>query len=286
MNYTVEGFAWHAPADLLPHPKAQMPIDPSDAKALSQSVAGSGILQPLLVLATPTASGKFLVVDGINRLAAAPRDQDVPCIEIQTQDVAAVAQECLSVGRSRSSGQRIMIYLMRHAKNVLAASDRSKEGGVSRETGGDGYEDFSAAKIAKNLEVSRNDVIAGIDLLRCKTRKETVPVREGALVVPPRALNPLDPKDKDLEKAIDISFDRILAGTAPIRKWKAAVGGRASTAGGRPEIDYANLAMKGLQHLRTISSHWDDISMDDRKHILGLAATVIPKLPHDLRLVF
>jgi hypothetical protein len=293
IKYEVIGLEKIVAEKLKKHPDAQLPIGENDLAALSRSIEENGLLLPLLVLADADKDGKFWVVDGCNRLDQAADDDELSCILIRTDSPRAVALECMAAGRPRTAGQRIMAYLERHRDMVLKAAELGQEAkggnsfGVSRDTPklAGVFANFSSDAIANRLSVSKKDVLLGIDLLVCLEKKKTTPIRVGSMVEDSR---PLDMKNKDdvaYYNVMQHTHARIFAGETPIRRWKSAVAGKVTQAEGRTEIDYADLFVRGLQHIRSASKKWDEITFDDRKYIVKLAAEVGEILPADIRKV-
>lgn len=287
-SYTIERFEWMNAERLEPHPEALIPIQHEDVVSVHRSVLDHGIFKPLLVLAEPTAAGRHQIVDGCNRWNAAKGgDVLLPCILIACTDVRAVVLECLGAGRKRSTGQRILAYLELHKPQVLAAADANAgEGSLRshdrREKSGD-LGKFSAERIAFDLAVSDKDVRLAIELLRCKERRLCPPVRVGPLVQGERALDLQNKEDQTIAAAVEQTYAGVLAGGTPVRRWKAGVCGIATTAGGRPDVDYAMVFKKGIQHVRTGIGQWQQLSLDDRKSIIHAWHKLREILPDDLR---
>ena len=293
-NYQIVGFEWIEKARLKPHPEAQLPMAPDDRQALANSIEAAGLIQPLLVLdKADRTDGRFQVVDGCNRLESSPADGRFPCVTIHCDNVREVALECLGTGRKRSSGQRIMAYLEMHKREVLKAAEMGEKmaagnpSAVSRDTAQiqGNLANFTSESIAKTLSVSKKDVLLGIDLLQCLKKKVTAPQRVGSLVTPARELDLKDKADKVYWDCLKATHANVMAGSTPIRRWKAAQAGKSTQAEGRTEIDYADLFREGLAHLRTASKHWKDITFQDRAALVELAAKVGQILPDDVKRV-
>lgn len=298
-RYEVVGFARIAKAQLKKHPAADLPIGDDDKAALRGSIEERGLIQPLLVLDEPdTLDGMFLVVDGCNRLDSAPADAELPCVMIQTDDPRAVALECLGTGRRRSTGQRIMAFLMMNRRDVLKAAELGAEiasGGrnphvaVSRETARyiGVLEHFSADAIAERLKVSKPDVVRAVELFRCLELGLHPEIEKGDGDTPERPLDMGDEEDKRAAATTEKVFNDVLAGGTPVRKWKASWNGRKHTTGpkGRPVLNYAKLAKTAMNHLLTVfrAKAWHDISPYQRDEIVKKWSEVIYKLPEELR---
>ena len=297
-RYEVIGFERIARTQLKKHPAADLPIGDDDKAALRGSIEERGMLQPLLVLDEPdSVDGIFLVVDGCNRLDSAPADAELPCVMIHTDDPRAVALECLSSGRRRGPGQRIMVFLMMHKRDVLKAAELGAEiasGGrnphvaVSNETARNigVLEHFSTKAIAERLKVSKEDVVRAVELFRCAEEQ-----RMPAVGLANRRWNePLDSKDPEDRRVLDDVqkvFRNVMSGETAVRSWKRAFGGRHPTTGakGRPDINHGDLVRRGLHHLRTVfrADAWHGIRAGEREALLELFDEVVGMLPDEMR---
>lgn len=297
-RYEVIGFARIAKAQLKKHPAADLPIGDDDKAALRGSIEERGMLQPLLVLDEPdTLDGMFLVVDGCNRLDSAPADAELPCVLIRTDDPRAVALECLGTGRKRSTGQRIMAFLLMNRRDVLKAAEigekigaggKAPHNGVSNETPKNigVFERFSSEAIAERLKVSREDVVRAVELFRCAEEQ-----RMPAVGLANRRWNePLDVKDPEDRRVLDDVqkvFSDVMSGETAVRSWKRAFGGRHPTTGakGRPDINHGDLVRRGLHHLRTVfrADAWHGIRAGEREALLELFDEVVGMLPDEMR---
>lgn len=299
-KYMVKGFEWVHWKNLEVHPEARVPIAAEDADALASSVEENGMIQPLLVIPRKekTTKGRnngekrFWIVDGANRFAAHKKgDADVmPCVVVELAPGATVrdlALECASVGRSRSAGQRIMVYLERHKEEVLKAAekgqDRARNGGsfapVSRDTG-DRNGGFDSISISKALGVSNKDTLLAVQLMRCHELREGVEKRTGPLVEAGKKLKEGDPE----LVAIDEAWAGVLAGTTPIRRWMAAVGGKKTTKGvGRAATNVVASGIECAKKFKTFGgARWAEIPMEDRVLVLDAFRKVLDWVPDEV----
>ena len=303
MKYLVDGFEWVHWRDLEVHPEAKVPIAEEDAAALKASVEDNGMIQPLLVIpreepkkgkkkagGTP-APRRFWIVDGANRYASYKGgEKAMPCVVVKLAPGATVrdlALECASVGRSRSAGQRIMVYLERHKEKVLEAAEKGQEvkkgyfgsAAMSRDTAAE-TSGFDSISISKALGVSNKDTLLAIDLVKSHELRQGVAKREGALVEAGKKLEEGDPE----LAAIDEAWAGVLAGTTPIRRWKAAVGGRAKTkAVQRAETDVVKSGVECAKKFRTFGGKaWGKIPMEDRVLILDAFRKVRELVPDEV----
>ena len=296
-NYKITGFDWLERTQLKKHPEAELPMSPDDQMALKDSIEEGGLIQPLLVLDKPDKTdGLFQVVDGCNRLErstiqAGSVGCKLPCVLIQCDNVREVALTCLGIGRKRSTGQRIMAYLEMHKREVVKAAELGAQkaagnpSALSRDSAqiSGVFANFTSEAIAKTLSVSQKDVLLAIDLIMCLEMKCTAPQRVGSLVTPARDLDLKDKGDKVYFDCLKITHANVMAGSTPIRRWKAAQAGKSTQADGRTEIDYADLFREGLNHVRTASKHWKDITFKDRQTLVELASKIGEVLPKDVK---
>ena len=297
MKYKVLDFVWARPEDLAVHPEAKVPIAEEDREALEKSVKDGGVIQPLLVTRAPTLgkqkggglppAKRWWIVDGANRYRALTHEEKIPCVVVETDSVRDLALECASVGRSRSAGQRIMVYLERHKEEVLQAAEKGQElakGGrspfaVSRDTATDS-KGFSSEEIAKALGVSKQDTLLAIDLLNCHERREGVTSVVGGLREEGRKLEEGDPE----LKAIDEAWAGVLAGRTPIRRWKAAVGGRSTTKDvQRSETNVVKSGVECAKKFKTFGGKaWERIPLEDRILVLDAFRQVAELVPKEV----
>lgn len=250
-------------ADLEPHERALNFWPDSeqqrlDAAAIAASIAEAGVRRALLV--TPKENGGgYWVIDGCRRLAGARAAgiEEVPC-EVRAIRYEEIDDEVFFANMDRSrfgTGMRVMKYLERNANEVLETAamnadpaERGKQGGrgkkpVSRESG------FSAKVISARLGVSENDVLAGVELLRCRLENKTVAIGDRRA----RELVDATPEER---AAVDEAYRRVLEGMS-LRRWLPAAKGRASTEGrGKAETDYAALADRASVSLVNALKNW------------------------------
>ncbi len=290
-HYKIVGLEWIAKTQLKPHPEAAMPMGQDDAAALQSSIKSGGLIQPLLVLSkADKLDGFFQVVDGINRMESDPPDGKFPCNLIECDNVREVALECLGTGRKRSTGQRILAFLMMHKREVLKAAEigaqiaAGKGGPVSNETGlkYGVFADFTADAMAERLKVCKEDVVRTVELFRCLEEKRLPDSNRGG----ERALDMKDPEDKQTFDDLKKVFGDVMAGGTAVRTWKPALFGRRLTTGpkGRPDVDFEALFRKGLNHLRTVfkAEAWHGIGAVERERLAELFDEVVSMLPEEL----
>lgn len=233
-SYRIVGFEMLHPRTLRPHAAAKMPIDDEDRESIAQSVREQGVMQPLLVM--KEGDGPHWILDGVNRWmpfegVGEEEDDSLPCMIVETDDPAGTVAECMLAGRKRTTGQRIIVYLSQHKKEVLQAYEITTGRGenlrklsvASREaTDNATLMEWTAPAIAKRMRWSKDDVLAGIQMLDAleQRRLYEIGIRGKRGKAPEEYLG-----------LVAQERDRILCGDAGIRRWQAAVGGRHHTRG-------------------------------------------------------
>lgn len=270
-------------ADCKPHADAEAySASSEDRAALSNSINESGLLSPIAVI--PAEDGKgYYVIDGIGRLnalmAAGVTETDAQVFDLGDLSVAEFVVCKNAMMRKVTTGTRVMAYLKCHEREVLEAANPEKyairgrdskgrisKPAVSHETAGD--KGWNAKEIAERIGVSKNDVLAGVELL-----KATAETPEGGTYI-----------DEAAEYAqLDLfeTAEAVLRGETPIRRWKAAAGGRASKTGGRAAADYAAIAWRTVKSWRGVWENWQTVPMEARAGILREFRAALESLPED-----
>ena len=269
-------------ADCRPHADAEAySASSEDRAALSNSINESGLLSPIAVI--PAEDGKgYYVIDGIGRLnalmAADVTETDAQIFDLGDLSVAEFVVCKNAMMRKVTTGTRVMAYLKCHEREVLAAADpksyqlratsfKGKRGAQSHDrTPND--KGWSSREIAERIGVSDKDVLAGIELL-----KATAETPEGGTYI-----------DEAAEYAqLDLAetMEAVLRGETPIRRWKAAAGGRASKTGGRAAADYAAIAWRTVKSWRGVWENWQTVPMEARAGILREFRAALESLPED-----
>mgnify|MGYP001298804096 CR=1 FL=1 len=250
-------------ADLEPHERALNFWPDSeerrrDAAAIAASIAKAGVRRSLLV--TPKEEGGgYWVIDGCTRLAGALAAgiEEVPC-EVRPMRYEDIDDEVFVSNMDRSrfgTGLRVMKYLERNANEVLAAANedqaaRGRQGGRGNK-GTVNDSAFSAAAISARLGVSNKDVLAGVELLRCRLENKTVRVDR----LHRRELAEATDEER---AAVDEAYRRVLEGMS-LRRWLPAAKGHGATAGrGKAETDYAALAERASTSLVNALKNWGE----------------------------
>ena len=138
----------------------------------------TALLSPIAVIPAEDGRG-YYVIDGIGRLnalmAAGVTETEAQIFDLGDLSVAEFVVCKNAMMRKVTTGTRVMAYLKCHEREVLAAADpkfsklretsfNGKRGKVSRETLPD--KGWNAKEIAERIGVSKNDVLAGIELLK------------------------------------------------------------------------------------------------------------------------
>ena len=258
----------------------------NDREAIFSSVAEmGGVENPLLV--TPKENGDgYWVVDGCARLEGAKRAgllsvksrvRDMTLEEIQ--DTVFINN---MVRRRFTAGQRVMRYLENHLTDVLDTARENADPAVRGAKGGRGNKavvadhHFSREAIAARIGTSDKDVRAGIELLRCKV--------EGLKVRGTGADRRLVAVAGDNERdAIGNTYDSVIRGETPIRRWAASLGGKEATSGkAKAPTNHPKLGIRSLKSVKTVFESWQQIGMIDRDTLLNLLDLALDAAPEDV----
>lgn len=276
-------------ADCKPHADAEAySASSEDRAALSNSINESGLLSPIAVIPAEDGRG-YYVIDGIGRLnalmAAGVTETDAQVFDLGDLSVAEFVVCKNAMMRKVTTGTRVMAYLKCHEREVLAAADpekythrdQARDGkgrlshrAVSHETARD--KGWNAKEIAERIGVSKNDVLAGVELL-----KATAETPEGGTYI-----------DEAAEYAqLDLfeTAEAVLRGETPIRRWKAAAGGKVSKVGGKAAADYTGIAWRTVKSWRGVWENWQSVPMESRSGILGEFRAALDFLPEDFKAV-
>ena len=271
-------------ADCRPHADAEAySASSEDRAALANSIGEAGILSPIAVIPAEDGRG-YYVIDGIGRMnalmAAGVTETDAQVFDLGDLTVAEFVVCKNAMMRKVTTGTRVMAYLKCHEREVLAAADpekytrragnaanfKGKHHAVSHETARD--KGWNAKEIAERIGVSKNDILAGVELL-----KATAETSEGGTYI-----------DEAAEYAqLDLfeTMEAVLRGETPIRRWRAAAGGRASKTGGRAAADYAGIAWRTVKSWRGVWENWQTVPMEARAGILREFRAALEVLPED-----
>lgn len=280
-------------ADCKPHADAEAySASSEDRAALSNSINESGLLSPIAVIPAEDGRG-YYVIDGIGRLnalmAAGVTETEAQIFDLGDLSVAEFVVCKNAMMRKVTTGTRVMAYLKCHEREVLAAADpekythrdQARDGkgrlshrAVSHETARD--KGWNAKEIAERIGVSKNDVLAGIELL-----KATAESGEDERSV--RGADPTKPKYEQLD--LFETAEAVLRGETPIRRWKAAAGGKVSKTGGKAAADYAGIGARTMVSLLSIFQNWQKVKMENRMTILNRFRESLDYLPEDFKTV-
>jgi len=272
-------------ADCKPHADAEAySASTEDRAALSNSIGEAGILSPIAVVPDEDGRGWY-VIDGIGRMnaliAAGETETDAQVFDLGDLSVAEFVVCKNAMMRKVTTGTRVMAYLKCHEREVLAAADPEKyqqrpgNGGnfkpkrhaVSHETAWD--KGWSAKEIAERIGVSKNDVLAGIELLK-EVSGETASVQQ---------------QGKYVQLDLFETMDSVMHGETPIRRWKAAASGKVSKVGGKAAADYEGIAIRTMKSLAGVWANWQTIPMEGRAPVMRLFGHALHYLPEDFRAV-
>ena len=269
-------------ADCKPHADAEAySASTEDRAALSNSIGEAGILSPIAVVPDEDGRGWY-VIDGIGRMnaliAAGETETEAQVFDLGDLSVAEFVVCKNAMMRKVTTGTRVMAYLKCHEREVLAAADpknynlrassfQPKRGAVSRETLPD--KGWSAKEIAERIGVSKNDVLAGIELLK-EVSGEAESVQQ---------------QGKYVQLDLFETMDSVMHGETPIRRWKAAASGKVSKVGGKAAADYVGIGARTMVSLIGLFENWQTVPMESRGPIVERFKLALEAAPEDFRAV-
>lgn len=291
-------------ADCKPHADAEAySASSEDRAALANSINESGLLSPIAVIEEAGGDARnpenrdarnhkkktWYVIDGIGRLnalmAAGVTETDAQVFDLGDLSVAEFVVCKNAMMRKVTTGTRVMAYLKCHEREVLAAADPEKyarrgrdskgrisKPAVSHETAGD--KGWNAKEIAERIGVSKNDVLAGIELL-----KATAESSEEGRGKSEEGRGGTHYEQLDLFE----TAEAVLRGETPIRRWKAAAGGKVSKVGGKAAADYAGIGARTMVSLMGLWQNWQTVKMEDRALIIEKFRIALGYLPEDFK---
>lgn len=278
---------------------AQFASDKDDREAVAASMGDVGTIQPLLV-ADGASPGVYTVLDGLGRLRAAQERVDadgkpdpiteLPCLLVECDDPRRLALHVNSAGRKRSTGSRVLCYLLANKGIVMEAYEATayacpERGGSPSRDGhppkkgnqGDVPErlrPWTVKDISKRLGVSDKDVSLALELIVCVD----------TMTYPSRAtLGRHAPgeriEDINDEEALLKAYTGVMCGRTPVRRWAAAFAGRASNDGkGRADVDIAAVAERAATSLVTAFEGWHRAQWAGPKHLEKVERTLASAL--------
>ena len=287
-----------------------------DRAALGNSISETGVLSPIAVIPgesggveecgsggvkkthnSPTHNSptqKWYVIDGIGRMnaliEAGVTETEAQVFDLGDLSVAEFVVCKNAMMRKVTTGTRVMAYLKCHEREVLAAADpahyNAREftkgrknghftGAVSCETASDD-KGWSAKEIAERIGVSKNDVLAGIELLKEVSGNYEQDSYDGDAAG--RRMGA-----KYVQMDLFETMDSVMHGETPIRRWKAAASGKVSKVGGKAAADYEGIGFRTMKSLASVWQNWQTIPMDSRGLILEEFRNALNDLPEDFR---
>lgn len=272
MKYEILDFSMIETRLLSPHPDAlAYPSDEDDRASLDASIEGVGVLEPLAVV--PAGKG-WLVIDGCGRLEDALRRGTValPCLTVSCDSPREFAAHKNAMGRKRSTGSRVLCYLMANIKAVIEAAEavQSHDRTGKMQELPPRLKPWTTREIARRLKVSDKDVVLAVQLAVCQTQG-------------------VDPDDAALDEAaresLDAVFTSVMCARTPVRRWKAALGGKRVPAEGcgKAATDHRALALRTVASLRTVFAGWYGIPAGSREFVLGELENVLAAAPEEAR---
>lgn len=252
MNYKFLRFDKIEVARLFEHPDAlSMVVGAGDREVLKDSIKEVGLLEPLTVIAVEADVDEqmYAVIDGVGRLRAASVGADegdvIPCMVVECDDVRGFVLNKNAMGRRRSTGSRLLCYVLAHAEYIITDVQGSTPTHLHDEFR------FTAAKIAARLGVSRKDVGLASALVYCH-QKGVGPEGEEL--------------DIDGKSRMTQVFDGVMVGEVPIRRWRAAFAGLMSGSqpgeAGKARTDYAGVLERSLVSLGNTWANWPQVEWE------------------------
>lgn len=256
---------------LTKHPDAEaFGADVEDRTAQASSVTDVGLLDPVAVM---FEDDRYLILDGCGRYDAmqAAGAEAVLCMVVELHGITPreYAMHRNTMGRRVTTGQRLMCYLAINQTQVMAAAEEAKDAKNTGAYGGRGKvrsrdrSAYSSRAVAERLGVSDKDVRAGIALLQAVHDEE-------------------EARPESLQE----TYDAVMDGRLPIRRWKPAYEGKVKTKGkAKAATDYSALAIRTMASLGTVFAGWQQIVHADRGVVLDTFAEVLEQAPEDIRVL-
>lgn len=281
MHYTVKKIETIGIENLTPHPDAlAMGASEDDRGALDVSIDDVGMLEPLTVIANDGGHG-WLVIDGVGRLTSASEAdcRELDCLVVECSDVRTFVGHKNAMGRKRSTGSRVLCYILANASRVMGGQN----GGVTlHETfakqEGAGVDKhlthayWSAKSIASRLKVSRKDVGLAIELLVCQ-----------------QLIRDTDGKElehSDYDRLLKV-FNAVMSAELPIRRWKAAfagaLGGTQPGTAGRAVTDYVEVGTRAIKSLCGAWKNWKSVPVERIPAMRNEFRTAVASAPECMR---
>ncbi len=280
-------------ADCKPHADAEAySASTSDRLALDNSIEETGVLSPIAVVPDEDGKGWF-VIDGIGRMnamiAAGETETEAQVFDLGDLSVAEFVVCKNSMMRKVTTGSRVMAYLKCHEREVLAAADpekyQSRPGNERNFKGRDGArpshavsretaleKGWGAKEIAERLGVSKNDVLAGVELLKAMGEDGERGTGNGE-------------RPQYEQGDLFETLDAVMHGETPIRRWKAAVCGKQPRTGGKAAADYTAIGARTMVSLAGLFENWQTVPMDCRAAIIERFKAALEVAPDDFRAV-
>ncbi|HPS07317.1 MAG TPA: ParB N-terminal domain-containing protein [Kiritimatiellia bacterium] len=288
MNYRIKEFRMVKTDLLIPgDAAAQFASDEDDRSAVKTSQYDVGTLQPLIIRdLSGKLAGHSEVLDGLGRLRGALEHEDadgnldpikeLPCLVVECDDPKNLALHINSAGRKRTTGSRVLCFLLANKEKVMAAygaASYAVKGGCPSHDGhpprkgskpGDIPEElkpWTITGISKRLGVSDKDVMMALELMICRD----------TLTYPSRAtfgryaMGESMRGDDEAINCLDKAYTGVMCGRTPVRRWAAAFAGSSTNGGkGRADTDYAALAQRTAKSLKNVFGHWSSAQWDNK----------------------
>ena len=126
--------------------------------------------------------------------------------------------------------------------------------------------------IAERLGVSKNDVLAGVELLKAMCEDGERGTGNGE-------------RPQYEQGDLFETLDAVMHGETPIRRWKAAVCGKQPRTGGKAAADYTAIGARTMVSLAGLFENWQTVPMDCRAAIIEKFKAALEVAPDDFRAV-
>lgn len=279
---------WIPIDDLIMHPDAgSYGADADDRSILDESVASDGVLTPIIVM---RGVDGYQILDGCGRFQAAKKAglDTMPCVVVDScDDPRRFVSSVNAFHRKITTGSRVLSYVMMNREKVVAAMEsiavgrgdpHGKNTGALRNKVPSELKDWTFKGIADRLSVSRKDVSYAVELMICQAecKRPLLDMHNGGTVRE-------QIEDEDEQRQLDVSFNAVLMGRLPIRRWTAAFKGKMKTEGqGRVATDYLACANRALVSLGTAFRGWQEIPLRDRETVLDTLDDLLKVAPEDV----
>ena len=273
-------------SELEPHPANNIGMSADDTDRLSDSLVEIGAPIQNLVVLERNNQGMHPILDGVQRWRrfAGKPDALLHCTIVRVSDPLAIVDALLCTGRTRTVGQRILMYIGRHPEALrLFQSDEGAERKLQNLKKGQCSPEDSieapgsqAERIAILMRCSADDCQRGLELEDCIDRKVTFATKTPDVASKPASASYM--------KMLHQIRAEILSGEKRIRNWKAAAAGKmlGSQPGtsGKAAADYQAVMRRSVASMGEVCKRWGKFSNAERAALdveFGVCAKRLPE---------